>query len=140
MSSTAHGGHHIVAFTTYVAVGLALFALTGLTIGISFIDLGGWNAVVAFGIAALKTALVAAVFMHLFYDRKIYLLVFLTAVVFLAVFIAFTMFDVLQRADLYDITARPIEQNAAMYEQPATPVEHAGQTADSVGSVSHDAP
>jgi cytochrome c oxidase subunit 4 len=141
MANNAHSGHHIVPLRTYVLVGLALFVLTGLTIGLSFVHVGGWNAVIAFGIAAAKTALVAAIFMHLWYDRKIFLLVFLTAIAFLAVFITFTMFDVLERSDLYDETARPIDPNAAMYEgRTAAPAEHGAAPVDSVGAAEHHAP
>jgi cytochrome c oxidase subunit 4 len=142
MATNSHTGHHIVPLRVYVIVGLALFVLTGLTIAVSFVHMGGFNAVVAFAIAALKTALVAAIFMHLWYDHRVYFLVFLTAIAFLAVFIAFTMFDVLRRADLYDITAHPIQPNAAMYEgRAAAPAGHPEAPADTAAADSgHQAP
>jgi cytochrome c oxidase subunit 4 len=139
VASKAHSPNHVVPLRIYIAVGLALFALTGLTVAMSFVHLGGWNAVIAFGIAAVKTALVAAVFMHLWYDRKMYLLVFLTAIAFLAVFIAFTMFDVLDRTDLYDVVGHPIQSEAAMYEgRTVTPGEH-GEAAAEAQSTAPDA-
>lgn len=141
MATNTHSGHHIVPLRTYVVVGLALFVLTGLTIVLAKMHLGGWNAVIAFGIAVTKTALVAAVFMHLWYDRRIFLLVFLTAIAFLAVFITFTMFDVLERSDLYEETAHPIQPNAAMYEgRTAAPADHGGAPVDSIGATEHQAP
>lgn len=49
----------------YLLTLLALLALTGLSWWASFFSLGAWEAPVAYGIAAVKVALVALVFMHL---------------------------------------------------------------------------
>jgi len=135
MSTTSdHQGPHVVPLTTYIAVGVALFVLTGITVSVSMLDLGGWNAVAAFAIAAVKTALVALVFMHLWWDNRLYMLVFLAGVAFLAVFIAFTMFDVLQRADLYEISGGPIQKNAVIYQQQADSTTMFDSLADSTAA------
>jgi cytochrome c oxidase subunit IV len=54
-----------VSLTRYASVWIALTGLTFLTWGMSRIDLGGWNVVIALGIATLKAVLVALFFMHL---------------------------------------------------------------------------
>ncbi len=47
-----------------------LMCLTGLTGGISFINLHRWSAPIAFAIALLKALLVATFFMHLLYEKQ----------------------------------------------------------------------
>jgi len=111
--------HHILPLKTYLAVAAGLFVLTVITVGVSFIPLGGWNAVVAFSVATLKGLLVAMFFMHLLYDKKIYLIIFITALVFLGVFIALTMFDILLRGPINEMTRDPIIKDAVIYEKSA---------------------
>jgi len=76
----ANTQHHIIPLRTYFRVFIALIILTGVTIGVSFIDLGGFNMVTALIIAGAKASLVAMFFMHLLYDRKMNLAIFLTAI------------------------------------------------------------
>jgi len=136
MSATSHNRKpHVVPLTTYLAVGVALFILTGLTVGVSMLDLGGWNAVAAFTIAAIKTALVAFFFMHLWWDNRLYFLVFLAGIAFLAVFIAFTMFDVLQRGELNEISGGPIQKDAVIYQKQADSTTMFDSLADTTASV-----
>lgn len=116
MSTSAKHAPHIVPMKVYLGVGAALFVLTAITVAISFIHLGGWNVVVALLIASIKASLVALVFMHLFYDKKSYLIIFLAAIMFLAVFIIFTMFDTMRRGEIDEESAGPIQKNAAMYD------------------------
>ena len=59
---------HIVRPPVYLAIFLALMVLTALTTGISFIDLGVFNAVIALAIACLKASLVVLFFMHIHYS------------------------------------------------------------------------
>lgn len=107
---------HILPIKTYLAVAAALFVLTAVTVGVSFIDAGGWNAVIAVGVASIKASLVALFFMHLKYDNKLYLFVFLAGLFFVALFIILTMFDTARRADLYEIKSKPIKENALIYD------------------------
>ena len=107
---------HITPLKIYLGTGAALFILTAATVGISFINLGGWNAIAAVAIATIKAALVAFIFMHLLYDKKIFLIVFTVALMFLGILISLTMFDVLSRGDVNEITASPISQEAPMYK------------------------
>ena len=68
-----HKGAHIVPLRVYLGIGAALMVMTAVTVGVSFIHLGGWNVVVALTIASIKATLVALVFMHLLYDKKLLL-------------------------------------------------------------------
>lgn len=110
---------HVLPVKVYLGVAVALFTLTGLTVAISFIHLGGWNAVVAVSIATIKALLVAFVFMHLLYDKKINLFIFTIGLVFIGLFISLTMFDTLRRSDIYEIKAQPIHNKAVIYNQPS---------------------
>lgn len=111
---------HIIPVKTYLAVTGALFVLTVVTVGISYIDLGGWNAVVAVAVASVKVTLVATFFMHLKYDNRINLFIFLIGITFVSMFIILTMFDTLRRADIYEIQAEPINDKAIIYQQAET--------------------
>ena len=75
-----------------------LMVLTFITVAVSWVDLGNWNLVVALGIATVKASLVALYFMHLRYDNPFNALVFVAALVFLAVFLSLTLLDTLQYA------------------------------------------
>lgn len=108
---------HILPIKKYLMVAGALFVLTVFTVFVSYINLGGWNAVVAVGIASFKVALVALFFMHLKYDNKINLFIFLIGISFVTLFIILTMFDTLRRADIYEIKAKPINEKAQIYQR-----------------------
>ena len=70
----------------YVLVFVALAALTLVTVGVSYLDLGVAGGVaLALLIAAIKGSLVAAFFMHLISERRlVYAVLILTAAFFLA--------------------------------------------------------
>ncbi|MCX6833457.1 MAG: cytochrome C oxidase subunit IV family protein [candidate division Zixibacteria bacterium] len=109
---------HILPVQLYLGVGAALLFLTVVTVIVSQIPLGGWNLVVALAIASIKALLVVSFFMHLYYDHKLYFIIFSIGVLTLSVFIVLTMFDTLERDAVYDIKARPINPKAAMYDKP----------------------
>ena len=111
---------HIVSLRVYLMVGLALYILTAVTVRVSLIPLGGLNVVVAVTIAAIKATLVVLFFMHLLYDNKMYALVFLVAILFLAFFIMLTMFDVVTRDEMDELQLKPIEEKAAIYRKADT--------------------
>lgn len=106
---------HILPLRTYLAVAGALLVLTAMTVAVSYINLGGWNAVMAVFIAAIKASLVALFFMHLKYDKKINAIIFLAAILFLAIFLSFTFFDILSRGQIYTEVEKPINDKAGMY-------------------------
>lgn len=125
---STHENRHVVSFKTYFATGAALLLLTAVTVGVSFIKLGGWNAIAAVGIASVKAILVAFIFMHLLYDKKIFLVIFSVAIIFLAIFLALTMFDILSRGEIYPDYEKTIEKNAVIYNK-AEPAPMGGKGA-----------
>lgn len=109
--------HHITPLRIYLAVGISLIILTGITVAISFIHFGAFNLVVAMLIASVKASLVAMFFMHLYYDNKLYAAIFSISLIFVSVFIILTMFDTLQRGKIDEIREKPIRENAIIYDQ-----------------------
>ena len=131
---------HVMPLKVYLYVATLLFVFTGLTVAVSLVHLGPWNAIVALAIASIKGLLVALFFMHLFYDKKIYGLVVSTAIVILAIFIGLTMADVLRRGDIYENQASPINPQAKIYKQGGTtpPASSHGQAAHDSTSATHN--
>ena len=90
----------------YVAVWLALLALTATTYLTSRVDLGGhWNLVVALSIATVKAALVVLFFMHLWDSRGMNRMVFVVSIFFVLLLIGGVVGDMATRFPL----ARPPE-------------------------------
>jgi len=89
--------NHIVPFKTYFNVILALVALTVVTVLISLVDFGVFNLIISMGIATLKAALVLMYFMHLKYDDKSYLVIFLVGVFLIVIIFLFSSFDIITR-------------------------------------------
>ena len=108
---------HILPLGLYLKVGGTLLALTVITVWVAQYDLGALNLIVAMTIACVKATLVALFFMHLKYASKLYSVVLVGALLMVAVFIVFTMFDTLTRGRVYEIKAAPINPNAVIYEQ-----------------------
>lgn len=96
MENTAHA-HPITSPRVYAGVLAALLALTVITVTAAGIDFGPYNTVIALVIATIKASLVALFFMHLRHD-KFDAVVFLGGVLFLAIFLIFTLFDINSRS------------------------------------------
>jgi len=93
-----HDENHGLAHTTPVAllagVLAALLVLTVLTVSVTKFDLGSQgNLVVAMIIATIKAALVVTYFMHLKWDRKVHLVLFLSSVLFVILFLSMALTD-----------------------------------------------
>ena len=88
---------HIVSYKVIVFIWLVLLVLTGVTVAVSFVDLGALNIWVALGIASTKSSLVISYFMHMKYERPIFKVSLLVALCILAIFIGLTFIDVLYR-------------------------------------------
>ena len=112
-------GHkiHITPIKTYIRIAVLLIILTVITVTVSFIDLGPYNISVALIIASIKALLVAFFFMHLFYDNKIYLIIFAMALLFLTIFLTLTMFDTSTRGAIEKEKAGPINKEAPIYQE-----------------------
>lgn len=120
MTSQAPTHHHILPFRTYMLVTAGLLILTAITVGISYMDFGVFNLLVAMAVAVGKAALVALFFMHLKYDNKIYLMVFMVALLTLGVLIFLTLADTMTRGDIDIEETGPINPRAAMYLKDTT--------------------
>lgn len=62
---------HVTPWPVYVAVYVALLALTALTCGIAYVHLGLFNNIVAVGIAIAKGSLVILFFMHVKWSPRL---------------------------------------------------------------------
>ncbi len=113
--------HHVLPVRLYLTIGAILLVMTGITVAVAQFDFGEANLIVAMFIAAIKASLVVLFFMHLKYDNKIYSMIFIGSLIFLALFITLTMLDTMRRDDIYDQVAHPINKQAVM---PARPSGH----------------
>ncbi len=89
---------HVDSVKTYATVWIVLLALTGLTTGVAFIDLGPFSVVAALAIAALKMTLVALIFMHVRHSTKLTRLVVTGGLVWLGILILLSLSDFLTRS------------------------------------------
>lgn len=115
---------HITPIKTYVKVAVGLITLTGLTVAISFIDLGPYNITVALIIASVKALLVAFFFMHLFWDNKLYLILFASGLLFLTIFLTLTMFDTETRGSVNRETKERIHKESSFYQNPSSEIQN----------------
>lgn len=99
-----HAEHHIIPISTYLKILGILLVLTVLTVlvakPVSGFDAGVFNAFIAFGIASIKASLVLAIFMHLKYDKRLNLAIFVTGVFFLVVMYLFCILDIYSRVNV----------------------------------------
>jgi caa(3)-type oxidase subunit IV len=91
---------HISPASAYLKVLAALFVLTGLTYAVSFANLGAASLPVAMFVAVVKATLVCMFFMHLKYDDRYHVFVFLSTIIFVSIFFTFTLFDLTSRPRL----------------------------------------
>lgn len=109
-SNHAHEGApapipHVLPLSLYWGIFAALIVLTVITVAVAMVDLGPFKLLVAMAVATVKATLVAAVFMHLWFDNKMNFAVFVMTLIFLAIFITLTAFDLLTRDEI-DATKR----------------------------------
>ena len=88
----------IVPSKLYVGIWITLLCLTVITAGVSFIDLGPLNTVVALVIATFKALLVVLFFMHVKYaSEKLSKMVVVAAVFWLLLLLMLSMADYVTR-------------------------------------------
>ena len=85
---------HVTSYKTLAIVLSILLVLTMVTVGVSYIDLGFFNVPVALLIASTKVTFVLLFFMHLRYEGLVIKISFVSTVLFLAIMIGFTFWDV----------------------------------------------
>ena len=93
------GGHHLIPLKVYWAVFGALIFFTVVTVLAAYVDLGGLNVPLALAIAGAKATLVVMFFMALKYDKKVNLMIFSIGLLFVLVFIGFTLLDTQYRGE-----------------------------------------
>ncbi|MGA3121496.1 MAG: cytochrome C oxidase subunit IV family protein [Polyangiaceae bacterium] len=91
---------HISKAQFYWAIFGLLVVLTIITVKVSYYDFGSLNIVVALLIATIKASLVAAFFMHLRHDNLFNTIAFLSAFLFLSLFILLTYDDLGRRGQI----------------------------------------
>jgi len=89
---------HVVKPPVYLGIFLALLCLTALTTGISFIDLGVFNAVIALLIACFKASLVVLFFMHIHYSSRLLKMTVGAGLFTFGLLLVLTMSDYISRA------------------------------------------
>lgn len=89
-----HGLAHTTPVSLLIGILAVLLVLTVLTVSVTSFDLGAQgNLVVAMIIATVKAILVVTFFMHLLWDKKFHLMLFLTSVLFLILFLSMSTTD-----------------------------------------------
>jgi cytochrome c oxidase subunit 4 len=88
---------HIASVRLYALIFTALLVLTGMTVAVTYVDLGSANLFVALGIAVTKATLVALFFMHAWWSDRLVHVTILTALAFLVILAAFSLADYFTR-------------------------------------------
>ena len=88
--------------SNYIKIWGALLVLTIITVAVSYVHFGVWhlgflNILVAMLVATVKGSLVCLYFMHMKEDNRVNQVVFISAFLFLAIFVGLTLSDVLFR-------------------------------------------
>jgi cytochrome c oxidase subunit 4 len=84
---------HVVPLRVLATVWLALLALTLITVAVAGVEIGNFNLGVAMAIATVKASLVLLYFMHMRYDRPMNAIVFVAALLFVALFVSIALLD-----------------------------------------------
>jgi cytochrome c oxidase subunit 4 len=96
---------HIPTVKALVSVWAALVCLTWTTVGVSYLELGEWNVVVALTIALIKASLVAWIFMGVRFSAPMTRLFVVAGLVWLVIMIVITSGDYATRS--YDYQPQP---------------------------------
>ena len=84
---------HLLPYSLYLKVWLALLILTGLTVWVSTINVYRWHVFTAMLIATVKVSLVLLYFMHVRFENKLIWVMILAALVTYAIFVSLTFAD-----------------------------------------------
>ncbi|MEM9420259.1 MAG: cytochrome C oxidase subunit IV family protein [Planctomycetota bacterium] len=103
-----HGehAHHVVPLSLLFGIFMLLMFLTFITVGVTKFDFGyELNLVVAMAIALVKAVLVGLYFMHLRWDAPLNAFILVVSLLFVTLFIAFTLIDTGQYATFQEAAA-----------------------------------
>lgn len=96
------GFAHPVSVKLLLAVFVALVSLTILTVVVNGFPLGKWDLFVALGIATIKGSLVCLFFMHMYWEKGLNIVAFLSSIFFVAMFIGMALMDTSAYRDSID--------------------------------------
>ena len=121
----SHAEHHVSSIKLLATVFGGLVFLTVATVLTAQVDLGHFNIPLALTIATTKAALVVVIFMALKLDNKVNTAIFGIGILFVLVFISFTLFDTLFRGDMSNtiegtIQDQMIQEEALKAREPAS--------------------
>lgn len=85
---------HVLSYTFLAQILGGLILLTAVTVGVSYIDWGFLNVPIALFVASSKATLVLLFFMHIKYEGMVIKVSFISTMLFLAIMISFTFWDV----------------------------------------------
>ena len=85
--------HHLLPARFYFLIWIALVCLTGVTLGVTYLDMGKWAIFTAILVATTKASLVALYFMHLKYEARIIRVILLVTLASFAVFFILVFTD-----------------------------------------------
>ncbi len=85
--------HVLVPYRLYITVWAALIVLTALTVGVSYVDMKHVTIFTALIIATVKATLVLLYFMHLRFEKPLYLYMVLAVIVTYVIFVGLTFSD-----------------------------------------------
>jgi cytochrome c oxidase subunit 4 len=88
---------HVLPLRIYLGVFAALMALTAITVGAAFLDLGALNTVIMIGIAGAKATLVVLYFMHVRYGSRLIPVVILSGLFWLGILLVLLFCDYANR-------------------------------------------
>jgi len=93
-----HAGHaHVVPLKIYYTVFTTLMVLTGVTVGVAYLDLGPLNVIAALAIACFKATIVALYFMHVKYSSRLVKMAVVAGLYWMGILLALTLSDYLTR-------------------------------------------
>jgi cytochrome c oxidase subunit IV len=98
MAQHSNSAHHVVPTAIYYAIFATLMVLTGVTVGVAYIDLGRLNTVAAIAIACFKALIVVLYFMHVKYSTRLIKLTVIAGLYWMGIIFALTLGDYLTRA------------------------------------------
>ncbi len=97
LDNKEHEKSHLIGYGTYVLSWLVLLSLAILTVTVASIDLGNFTLFTALLIAAIKSALVIMIFMHIKYDEPIFKVFLTIALLVLLIVFVLMGFDIFYR-------------------------------------------
>ena len=89
--------NHHIPYSMYLLVWISLVALTSITVTVAGIDLGEYTLGIALSIAAIKSALVINIFMHIKFEDPIFKIFLGISGFTLIVIFTLTFFDYFYR-------------------------------------------